>query len=443
MAHSEDTITIGLLGAGSVGSQVARTLVEDRELISARVGRPVRLIGVAVRDPETPRDWRIPGELVTTDADALVDQADVVVELMGGKDRAGELIERALRSGKPVVTGNKELMATRGAELSTIASDSGAELRFEAAVAGAIPILRPIEESLSGDRITKVMGIVNGTTNYVLDQMDSTGTSFDDALGDAQRLGYAEADPTADVEGHDAAAKAAILGTLAFHAPFSLDNVYCQGITEVTQEDIEAAAASGYVIKLLAIAEKLPDASGAVLRVHPTLLPRTHPLARVRGAFNAVFVVAENAGELMFYGQGAGGVPTSSAVLGDLVSVARALGAPAPYMRTISRRADLSPLPIERASTQYYIDMDVADREGVISEIAHVLASHHVSIESMRQPGVVTIEGEVEGDTDNGATVQIVTHRASEKDLYATVEELRGLDVVKSVKSVLRVEVEN
>ena len=438
----ESAITIGLLGAGSVGSQVARTLVEDRELISSRVGTPVRLIGVAVRDPETPRDWRIPGELLTTDAAALVDQADLIVELMGGHEPAGELIERALRACKPVVTGNKALLATRGAELSAIAADCGAELRFEAAVAGAIPILRPIEESLSGDRITKVMGIVNGTTNYVLDQMDSTGAGFDEALTEAQKLGYAESDPTADVEGYDAAAKAAILGTLAFHAPFSMNDVYCQGITEVTQEDIEAAAASGYVIKLLAIAEKLPDSTGAVMRVHPTLLPRTHPLASVRGAFNAVFVIAENAGELMFYGQGAGGLPTSSAILGDLVSVARGLGAPVPQTRTISSRAAVAPLSIERASTQYYIDMAVADREGVIAEIAQVLASHHVSIESMRQPGVVTLEGEIEEDSENGAKVQIVTHLASEKDLYATVEELRGLEVVKTVNSVLRVEVE-
>lgn len=442
MARSEDAITIGLLGAGSVGAQVARTLVEERELISARVGSPVRLIGVAVRDPETPRDWKIPGELLTTDTAALVNQAEVIVELIGGHEPAGSLIETALRAGKTVVTGNKALLASRGAELSAVAAEFGGELRFEASVGGAIPILRPIEESLSGDRITKVMGIVNGTTNYVLDQMDSTGAAFDDALAEAQKLGYAEADPTADVEGHDAAAKAAILGTLAFHAPFSFDDVYCQGITEVTQEDIEAAAASGYVIKLLAIAEKKSDSSGVVLRVHPTLLPRTHPLASVRGAFNAVFVVAENAGELMFYGQGAGGRPTSSAIMGDLVSAARRLRAPLPQPRTISRRTDLPALPIERAQTQYYIDMAVADREGVIAEIAQVLAAHHVSIESMRQPGVVTVEGEVEDDTTNGAKVQIVTHLASEEDLDATVAELRGLEVVKTVNSVLRVEVE-
>ncbi|WP_022872789.1 homoserine dehydrogenase [Nesterenkonia alba] len=442
MVQPQEQIRIGLLGAGSVGAQVARTLVEERELISARVGTPVRLVGVAVRDPEAPRDWRIPGELLTTDPEELIDNSDLVIELIGGLDPAGDLVERALRRGAAVVTGNKALLATRGAELHALARHSGAVLRFEASVGGAIPILRPIEESLSGDRITKVMGIVNGTTNYILDQMDTTGAAFDDALTEAQRLGYAEADPTADVEGHDAAAKAAILGTLAFHAPFTIDDVYCQGISDVTAEDIEAAAGSGYVIKLLAIAEK--QNGGAVLRVHPTLLARTHPLASVRGAFNAVFVVAENAGELMFYGQGAGGLPTSSAIMGDVVAVARYLRAPAPEPPTISDEIDLPALAVENAKTQYYIDMQVTDQEGVIAQIARVLADHHVSIESMRQPGSVSLEGEVDDDAGgNGAQVQIVTHLASERDLQATVNALEGLDVVKSVDSVLRVEVEN
>lgn len=444
MSSSEDIIKIGLLGAGNVGSQVARTLVEERELISSRVGTPVKLIGVAVRDLEAPRDWKIPGELLTTDAEALTDAADLVIELIGGEDTAYALIERALRQGAAVVTGNKALLAAYGTQLNAIADETGALLRYEASVGGAIPILRPIEDSLSGDRITKVMGIVNGTTNYVLDQMDTTGAPFDQALGEAQRLGYAESDPTADVAGHDAAAKAAILGTLAFHAPYSIDDVFCQGITEVTQEDIEAAAASGYVIKLLAIAEKQAEPAGVVLRVHPTLLPRTHPLASVRGAFNAVFVVAENAGELMFYGQGAGGRPTASAIMGDVVAVARRLRAPMAEASTISKTVDLPPLAIDNAATQYYIDMDVADREGVIAEIARVLADHHVSIESMRQPGSVSVEGEVETEPQapNGAKVQIVTHLALEQDLRETVETLRSLDVVTRVNSVLRVEVE-
>nr|WP_146338695.1 homoserine dehydrogenase [Nesterenkonia sp. NBAIMH1] len=437
-----EPITIGLLGAGSVGAQVARTLVEERELISARVGTPVRLAGVAVRDVENPRDWRIPRELLTTDAERLVDEVDLVIELIGGFDPAAGLIERALRQGTAVVTGNKALLAAQGAQLHALADEAGALLRYEASVGGAIPILRPIEDSLSGDRITKVMGIVNGTTNYVLDQMDTTGAAFGDALAEAQKLGYAEADPTADVEGHDAAAKAAILATLAFHAPFTIDDVYCQGISDVTPDDIEAAALSGYVIKLLAIVER--RSSGAVLRVHPTLLPRTHPLATVRGAFNAVFVVAENAGELMFYGQGAGGVPTSSAIMGDVVAVARRLRSAVPETPLLSDAEDLEPLSIEAAETQYYIDMQVADQEGVIAEIARVLADHRVSIESMRQPGSVSPEGEVEDSagSDAGAQVQIVTHKAQERHLRATVETLESLDVVQSISSVLRVEVE-
>ncbi|GAA1142393.1 homoserine dehydrogenase [Nesterenkonia lutea] len=442
---SGEPLKIGLLGAGNVGAQVARTLVEERELISSRVGAPIKLIGIAVRDVQAPRDWKIPGELLTTDAEALVDQADLIIELMGGLEPAGALIERALRSGTAVVTGNKALLAVRGGELSSFAAESGALLRFEASVGGAIPILRPIQESLSGDRITKVMGIVNGTTNYILDQMDSTGAAFDDALAEAQRLGYAESDPTADVEGHDAAAKAAILGALAFHAPFSIDDVYCEGITAVSAADIEAAAASGYVIKLLAIVEKNDD--GAILRVHPTLLPRTHPLASVRGAFNAVFVVAENAGELMFYGQGAGGLPTSSAILGDVVSVARRLHGDSAHpvsADTNGKWESVRALPVDEARTQYYIDMEVADREGVIAEVAQVLADHHVSIESMRQPGSVSIDGEVDTEAARvrGAVVQIVTHLAREKDLHDTVVTLKGLDVVRAVNSVLRVEVE-
>ncbi|MDR8019506.1 homoserine dehydrogenase [Nesterenkonia aerolata] len=446
MTGSQDQLTVGLLGAGSVGSQVARTLVEERELISARVGVDVRLVGVAVRDTEAPRDWRIPGELLTTDAEELVDRVDVVVELIGGMEPAASLITRALSRGAAVVTGNKALLAARGAELTAIAAEHGAPLLYEASVAGAIPILRPIQESLSGDRITKIMGIVNGTTNYILDQMDSTGASFDSALLEAQRLGYAEADPTADVEGHDAAAKAAILGNLAFHSPFTIDDVHCEGIREVTAGDIEAAGASGYVIKLLAIAETRAGddgESGAVLRVHPTLLPRHHPLASVRGAFNAVFVVAENAGELMFYGQGAGGRPTSSAVLGDLVTAARQL-------RTGSVTAPAGPsaqqalpaMSIDQALTQYYIDMTVEDREGVIAEIARVFADHHVSIESMRQPGAVSLEGEVEATGDDGVTVQIVTHVAQERAQRDTVEALRTLQVVESIDSVIRVDVD-
>ena len=330
------TLKVALLGCGNVGAQVARILIEDADALAARTGARLELSGIAVRNVNSKRDVELPQELFTTDAETLVKDADLVIELMGGIEPARTLILSALSNGACVVTGNKALLAQDGPTLYEAADKAGVQLSYEAAVAGAIPILRPIRDSLSGDRITRVLGIVNGTTNFILDQMDSTGAQFADALAEAQRLGYAEADPTADVEGHDAAAKAAILASLSFHTRFALDNVHCEGITSVSAADIAAAKDAGFVIKLLAIAEKLADADGndgVSVRVHPTLLPREHPLAAVRGAFNAVFIEAENAGELMFYGQGAGGTPTASAVLGDLVSAARrlVLGGPRPH----------------------------------------------------------------------------------------------------------------
>nr|WP_323279909.1 homoserine dehydrogenase [Sinomonas sp. JGH33] len=327
-------LRVALLGCGTVGSQVARILLEDAAVLAARSGARLELVGIAVRDPGGRRDVAFPRGLLTANARALVDGADLVVELMGGIEPARSLILRAVRRGASVVTGNKALLAQHP-ELFEEADRHGAELSFEAAVAGAIPIIRPIRESLSGDRITRVLGIVNGTTNFILDQMDSAGVAFGDALAEAQRLGYAEADPTADVEGHDAAAKAALLATLAFHAPVSLDDVRCEGIAGVTAEDIAAAKESGMVIKLLAGAElgqrgAGDDGARPSVWVRPTLLPRGHPLAAVRGADNAVFVEAENAGQLMFHGAGAGGRPTASAVMGDLVSSARRLVARQP-----------------------------------------------------------------------------------------------------------------
>jgi homoserine dehydrogenase len=340
-----------------------------------------------------------------------------------------------------VVTGNKALLAQDGPTLYEEADKAGVQMSYEAAVAGAIPILRPIRDSLAGDRITRVLGIVNGTTNFILDQMDSTGAQFADALAEAQRLGYAEADPTADIEGHDAAAKAAILATLSFHTRFALENVHCEGITNVSAADIAAAKDAGFVIKLLAIAEKLTVADtetgggeGVSVRVHPTLLPRDHPLAAVRGAFNAVFIEAENAGELMFYGQGAGGTPTASAVLGDLVSAARRLVLGGPQ-RTETTTGHVRALPIEAATTSYYIGLDVADQPGVLARIAQLFAEHGVSIEIMRQ----TIHKDAESNVES-AELRIVTHRASEAALAATVEAVKGLDVINSVTSVLRVE---
>lgn len=442
------TLKVALLGAGNVGSQVARILIDDAGTLAARTGARLELVGIAVRNVDAPRDYAAPRELYTTDASALVRGADIVIELMGGLEPARTLILEAIEHGAAVVTGNKALLAVDGPTLYEKADAAGVQLSYEAAVAGAIPILRPITDSLAGDKITRVMGIVNGTTNFILDAMDSTGAEFADALAEATRLGYAEADPTADIEGHDAAAKGAILASLAFHTRFALEDVHCQGITGVTASDIAAAKDAGYVIKLLAIAEKIAapagagkndggrPASGVSVRVHPTLLPREHPLGAVRGAFNAVFVEAESAGELMFYGAGAGGSPTASAIMGDVVSAARrlVLGGPG---RTDSTIEVLPVLPIEAVSTRYYMDLDAADQPGVLSKISALFAENGVSIESMRQT-VHREPGENEGP--GTAELRIVTHRAGEAALAATVAAINGLDVINSVTSVLRVE---
>lgn len=433
------TLKVALLGCGNVGAQVARILLDDADALAARSGARLELTGIAVRNIDSKRDVELPRELFTTDADTLVKDADLVIELMGGIEPARSLILAAMQHGACVVTGNKALLAQDGPTLYEEADKAGVQLSYEAAVAGAIPILRPIRDSLSGDRITRVLGIVNGTTNFILDQMDSTGAQFADALAEAQRLGYAEADPTADVEGHDAAAKAAILASLSFHTRFALEDVYCEGITKVSAADIAAAKEAGFVIKLLAIAEKIEslepgNGGGISVRVHPTLLPREHPLAAVRGAFNAVFIEAENAGELMFYGQGAGGTPTASAVLGDLVSAARrvVLGGPG---RTETTTGHVPALSIDASNTSYYIGLDVADQAGVLARITHIFAEHGVSIEIMRQ----TIHRDAASNVES-AELKIVTHRASEAALAATVEAIKGLDVINSVTSVLRVE---
>jgi homoserine dehydrogenase len=454
MTDTIPPLKIALLGAGTVGSQVARILTEDARMLAARVGAELELAGVFVRNPEGARDYQLPRELYTSDAESLVDSADIVIELLGGIEPAKTLIERAIANGSAVITGNKALLAQSGSQLFAAAAKAGTQLSFEASVGGAIPILRPLRDSLSGDRVNRVMGIVNGTTNYILDQMDTTGASFDDALAEAQRLGYAEADPTADVEGLDAAAKAAILANLAFHASFSMDKVHAEGITRITAADNEAAAEAGYVIKLLAIAERIRSEAGvdgAVLRVHPTLLPREHPLAAVRGAYNAVFVEADNAGELMFYGPGAGGAPTASAVMGDTVSIARRLVRGGPGRTRTPKRA-LAALDVGEATTSYMIVLRVADRPGVLAAIATVVAEHGVSIEAMRQvplpedsavyevhaaegvPGSPGAQGPAE------SLLRITTHRARERALASTVTAIKELDAVTDVVSVLRVE---
>ena len=425
-----EKIKVALLGAGNVGSQAARILVEDNAILEKRIGAPVELIGIAVRDTNASRHWNADPSLYTTDAESLIDAADVVIELTGGIEPARTRILRALEAGKSVVSGNKALLAKHGVELQAAADKSGAQLSYEAAVAGAIPILRPLRDSLAGDRVTRVLGIMNGTTNYILDQMDTTGASFADALAEAQKLGYAEADPTADVEGHDAASKAAIVASLAFHSTFTIDDVHTEGITSITADDVAAADADGYVIKLLAICER-EGADGANIRVNPTLIPRQHPLAGVHGAFNAVFVEAENAGELMFYGPGAGGAPTASAVLGDFVSLARRLVLGGPGVPETSH-AQLHATSLDNVVSRYSVGVLVEDRLGVLANITRILTEHGISIDSLRQSA----------PKEGAAQIRMVPHSAKDSDLRRAIAVIDALDTVCEVNSVIRVESE-
>ncbi len=425
-------IRVALLGCGVVGTQVARLIAEQAADLTARVGAPVELAGIAVRRLGLERDAALPADLFTTDAEALVtrEDVDVVVEVIGGIEPARTLILAALRSGASVVTANKALLAEDGATLFAVAEESGRDLYYEAAVAGAIPILRPLRESLAGDKVTRVLGIVNGTTNFILDRMDSSGAGFTEALEEAQGLGYAEADPTADVEGFDAAAKAAILASLAFHTRVTAGDVYREGIAEVTASDVASAREMGCVVKLLAICalEETADGTAVSARVHPAMIPRTHPLASVREAYNAVFVESEAAGQLMFYGPGAGGAPTASAVLGDLVTVARnRLG----NVRGAgeSAYADLPILPMGSTETRYHVQIDVDDKAGVLAAVAQAFAEHDVSIQTVRQEG--------RGDD---AQLVVVSHAASDADLAACVEAIRRMAFVRDVSSVMRVE---
>jgi homoserine dehydrogenase len=429
MAPPPEKLSVVVLGGGTVGAQVVRLLEEQADHLAARVGARLVVTGVGVRDASRERPGIRP-ELLSSDLQALLDtDPDLVVELMGGIEPAKELILRALKGGACVVTANKALIATEGAALHAAAQEAGVDLSYEAAVAGAIPLLRPLRESLAGDRIRRVLGIVNGTTNYILTQMDSTGASFADALAEAQALGYAEADPTADVEGLDAAAKAAILASIAFHTRVTLDDVDVEGITAVSSADVAAAHEMGYDIKLLAIAELIEGEGGAgvSVRVHPTLVPRTHPLAGVRDAFNAVFIEADAAGQVMFYGRGAGGAPTASAVLGDIVTAARnrVTGSTGPGE---SSYAELPVLPMGAATTAYFVHLRVLDRPGVLAGVAGVFAEHGASIRSMTQKG--------EGDQ---AELLILTHPGREADLAATVAQLRDLEPVDEVVGFMRV----
>jgi homoserine dehydrogenase len=429
---TQPTLRVALLGCGVVGSAVVRILTEHADDLAARAGARLELAGVAVRRPGRVRSVDVPAHLITTDAHALVSRPDIdlVIEVIGGIEPARTLILRALENGTSVVTANKALLAEDSETLFAAAEKHGADLYFEAAVAGAIPLIRPLRESLVGDRVRRVLGIVNGTTNFVLDRMDTSGTSYAEALEEAQALGYAEADPTADVEGFDAAAKAAIIASLAFHTRVTGADVHREGITEVSAADIASAAAMNCVVKLLAICEWLdgPDGPGVSARVHPAMIPRDHPLASVHEAFNAVFVESEAAGQLMFYGPGAGGAPTASAVLGDLVTVARnrLAGARGPHESTYVQAKILS---MGSVSTRYHISLDVEDRPGVLASVATLFAEHGVSIQTVRQ-----------SDSEHRAQLVIVTHTASDAALAATVRGLSTLDAVADVTSVMRVE---
>ncbi|MFY9331349.1 MAG: homoserine dehydrogenase [Candidatus Nanopelagicales bacterium] len=424
-------ITIALLGGGTVGQQVAQQLASHAHDFAARVGAPLRLTAVAVRDLAKERPGIDPHLLTTDTAAVAASGADIVVEVMGGIEPARELIISAMRSGSSVVTANKALLAAEGAVLYATAAECGVDLYFEAAVAGAIPLIRPLRESLAGDRVSKVLGIVNGTTNFILSQMDESGANYADALAQAQELGYAEADPTADVGGHDAAAKAAILAELAFHTRVTIDQVDCEGIEAVTAADVLAAREMGFVVKLLAVAERAHGSAGepgVIVRVHPAMVPRDHPLASVRDAFNAVFIEADAAGEIMLYGRGAGGEPTASAVLGDVISAGRNRfgGSRGPGESIYAR---LPVLASSLALTRYYVNMEVADRPGVLAAIASAFADEGVSIQVVRQDG--------HGD-DAGLIVR--THLATEGALRKTVERLRELEFVRGILGVMRVE---
>jgi len=422
------TLKVGMLGCGNVGTQIARLLVANKADLASRSGAQLELVKVAVKDLKIKRDG-VSNALLTDDAASIVNdpEIDLIIEVIGGISPAKELILTSFKNGKSVVTANKALLAQEGAALYQAASEANVDLYYEAAVAGAIPILRPLRESLVGDHVKRIMGIVNGTTNYILTKMDESGTAFEDALKQAQLLGFAEANPTADVEGIDASDKAAILASLAFHSRVTSKDVYREGITKITATDVKVAKAMDLVIKLLAITE-LTNSGEISVRVHPALISRTHPLASVRESYNAVFVEAESAGQMMFYGKGAGGEPTASAVLGDLVAIARhkVVGGIGPKE---SDYASLKIAPIGETKTRYLIRLNVADKPGVLESVAHVFATHSVSIQTVRQTGA--------GDR---AELIIMTHTSNESALSATVKELGNLPVVTDVASVLRVE---
>jgi homoserine dehydrogenase len=418
-------LTIGLLGCGTVGGALVDLLDARRATITARTGVELRIGAIAVRDTAKHQDRLADPSLLTTDTAAVVadPEVDIVVELIGGTDPALTLVRTALENGKPVITGNKELLAAHGPELYAVAAEHGVDLLFEAAVAGGIPLIRPLRESLVGEDISRVMGIINGTTNYILTKMSQEGADYADALADAQALGYAEADPTADVEGYDAGAKAAIIASIVFGVDVRSSDVQHEGISSITAADIDTAKRLGYVIKALAVIER---ADGEVaVRVHPAMVPTGHPLANVNDSFNAVFVEGATVGDLMFYGRGAGGGPTASAVLGDLVDAAVNVANGAAARLSITEKATLR--SVDELSSQYYLTMVVSDEPGVLAQVATVFGTHGVSIQVMEQSG-----------TGGDAELCLILHETTEAALHATLSELDGLDVVRGIGSVIR-----
>ncbi|MFM8649340.1 MAG: homoserine dehydrogenase [Actinomycetota bacterium] len=421
-------VRIGVLGCGNVGAALVRLIEQQAGSIEARTGVRLEVVKVAVRNMSRERDVVLPEGLLTRDAHAVVADpgVDLVVEVIGGIEPARELITQALQSGKPVVTANKELLANVGTELFAAADSAGVDLLFEAAVAGGIPVIRALRESLRGEPVSRVIGIINGTTNFILTKMTEEGADYGAALAEAQRLGFAERDPTADVEGFDAGAKAAILASIAFGAKVVAGDVYHEGISRVTAADIAVAKRLGYVVKLLGIAERDQQSGEIAVRVHPAMVPNTHPLASVRESFNAVFVEGGAVGSLMFYGRGAGGFPTASAVLGDVIDAAVNLvkgthGTIGSFGKAVIR-------PIDETSAEYLLSLEVADRPGVLHAVTGAFARHGVSIRAAEQEGMAA-----------DARLVFITHEARESDVQATVRELRDMDVVKQVGGILRV----
>ncbi len=421
-------VRIGVLGCGNVGAAFVRLVEQQSSVIEQRTGVRLEIVSVAVRNMSRDRDVQLSEGLLTRDAHSVVadPNVDLVVEVIGGIEPARELIFSALAAGKPVVTANKELLANVGTELYAAADAAGVDLLFEAAVAGGVPVIRALRESLRGEPVSRVMGIINGTTNFILTKMTEEGAEYAAALSEAQHLGFAERDPTADVEGFDAGAKAAILASIAFGAKVVAGDVYHEGISRVTAADIAVAKRLGYVIKLLGIAERDRASGDIAVRVHPAMVPNTHPLASVRASYNAVFIEGDAVGSLMFYGRGAGGNPTASAVLGDVIDAAVNLvkgthGTIGAFAKAVIR-------PIDETTAEYLLSLEVVDKPGVLHAVTGAFAAHGVSIRAAEQEGMGA-----------DARLVFVTHEAKESDVQATVRQLREMEVVKQVGGLLRV----